>query len=153
MSEENKEQNQQDAGKVAKAFDRNMERLVALLGGKDLLMKAPKLGGEPLNEAVKELVKEQKEKMVKDFKEKAMAVITSKQAFDKLQVEKQREFDKAINDKKKEFNKEVEGLFAMIDKIENLEKSYYETLRGMATSPETPAQSNEAPNPEEQKPE
>lgn len=154
MNDEKEQQNQQDAGKVAKAFDKNMERLIALLGGKELLIRAPKLGGEPLTEAVKELVKEEKEKLVKQFKEKAMSVIASKQAFDKLQDEEQKKFQTAVNNKKKEFNKEVEGLFGMIDKIENLEKSYYETLRGMAvsTTPETQAPDTQG-NTQEQKPE
>jgi|ERR1041385_754389 hypothetical protein len=131
MNEEQKQNDQQNAGKVAKQFDENMNKLIAILGGKDLL-KTPKLGADDLTEAVKELAKEEKEKRVKLFKEKAAAIIQRKMEFDKEVAAKEKEFQNTVNAKKKEFNEEIKGVFSMIKEIENIEKSYYETLKGMA---------------------
>lgn len=136
MSDQNQDQQkQQDAGKEAKKFEANWRKLVALMNGESIF-RANKLGTEDLTIALTELTGEEKKALIAEFKDKARGLIKSKTEFDKFTKEQQKKMDQAILEKKKELNKEMQSIFGIIDKIENIERTYYEALRDMSRNPE-----------------
>jgi hypothetical protein len=138
MSTENNQENQQqDNQKEAKKFDANLRKLVALMGGTQTFKKE-KVGKDDLSTLIVELTKEKKEGLFKEFKEKANNLVEKKRAFDKMVVEEEKKFQKIILDKKKEFNKEMEGIFGIVDRIDLIEKEYYDTLTSTAIPIATP---------------
>lgn len=146
MSEQNVNQNeeqQKENGKVAKKFENNMRKLVALFNGKQIFNKT-KFSSDEVTTMIAELVKEDKETLAKEFKLKAAALIKRKQEFDAFARAEQAKMDKAILEKKKEFNKEMENIFGIVDKIEKLEASYYSSLEGLTAGDEPEAEQTEA---------
>jgi hypothetical protein len=138
----NGEQQQNENGKVAKKFDSNMKKLVALFKG-EAIFRRPKMTTEDLYDGdgdvdgvITELVSEEKETLRTEFKEKAKKLIQRKREFDAFVKAEQSKMDKAIIEKKKEFNKEMDGCFGIIEKIENLEKSYYTSLKDLSSTEE-----------------
>lgn len=132
---ENKQEN--DSSKDAKKFDAAMKRIVAILGG-DTLLKATKIEGSDLSVLVERISKTEKEKLLNEFEAGAISLIERKRAFDRFEREERKKFEKLILDKKKEFVTEAEKLFKLVDKIEGIEREYYETLRSAATGDDIP---------------
>lgn len=134
MSDEQQQNQQNENGKVAKKFANNMRKLVALMSG-EALFKKPKLDSPGIEEALQELVKDEKEDLIKKFKEEAKKLITRKQEFDTFCKQQEKQMEQAILDKKKEFNKEFNSLFSIVERIEEIEKNYYQTMKSMSDSP------------------
>ncbi len=126
------DQAQQDNNKVAKKFEQNVKKLVALFSGEKAFKKA-KVANSEVSEIIAELTKERKEGLIKDFKDKAGKLLTSKVEFDKFVSQKQKELEQAILNKKKEFNKEMDDCFQIVENIDSLQKEYaksFEELNG-----------------------
>ena len=140
---DNQQENQNNSGKEAKKFEANFKKLVALFGGMEIFKKN-KLVSEEISTVVGELVKEEKEALIVTFKTKAKALINRKQEFDKFLKAETEKVKKATEEKQKEFNKEMEGLYAIVDKIEGIEKSYYQTLGALSNDTDTPSVEEEA---------
>ncbi len=132
MSEESNVQpnGQEQNDKESKKFDSNIKKLVALFKG-EKAFKKPRIPNSDISTIIEELTKETKEKLVKDFKEKASKLLTSKVEFDKFVIAKQKEMDTAIQNKKKEFNKEMEECFQIIENIDNLTKDYANSFNSL----------------------
>lgn len=140
MSTENTQvQQKEDGGKIARQFENNMKKLVALMNGRDQIVAHPKLDNDSVITAMQELTKENKKKLVDELKTKINSLVTSYVEFDNFTKQKQREMEKAIQDKKKEFNKQAEEAFKLVEKIETIERTYYESLR-QAMQPSTSEQ-------------
>lgn len=137
MSTENTQQQQgEDKNKEAKKFSKNFKRLVGLFSG-ETIFKRNTLDSTQVTQALEKLVKEDRENLEKEFIEGARKLIKRKRDFDAFEKAEREKMDKAVLEKKKEFNKEMESLFSLVDKIENIEKSYYETLTDLSTEPST----------------
>lgn len=135
---------QQGNGKEAQKFQKNFKRLVALFGG-DTAFKKKKLKSDSVAIALEELVKDEKEALTAEFKKQATALIKRKQEFDALQIKLKKDMEKALEDKQKEFNAEMEKIFGLVDKIDSIESSYYNTLTQLNTDqPNATQQSGEA---------
>ena len=132
MSENAQDLQQGGEGKEAAKFEKNFSKLVALFKGKKVF-KGSKVGEEDLDSVLDELVKEEKQQVITEFKEGAKKIIKSNRDFNKFVKDQQAAMDKAINEKRKELNKEMEALFGKVEKIENIERDYYEQLRQAAT--------------------
>ncbi len=124
------EQQNQDGDKVAKKFDQNIKKLVALFNGEKAFKKT-KVGNSEVSGIIAELTKERKESFIKDFKERAGKLLTSKVEFDKFVTTKQKELDQAISNKKKEFNKEMDDCFQIVENIDNLQKDYMKSFEDL----------------------
>lgn len=131
MSEQ---QNQgQDQNKDVKKFEATLSMLTAILGGQQLYTPL-KLENEAIRLAVEELVKEEKEETVKIFKEKARSLIKAKREFDAFVKKSQNELKAKILEQQKKFTAEGQDLFKMLSGLQNLEKSYLETIKATDNS-------------------
>lgn len=140
--QEQQQQQKQDAGKEARKFDANWRKVIALMKG-DTIFKPSRLGGEDLEKALTELVKEEKDRLIVEFKGKVHTLVKSKSDFDKFVKEQQKKMEQAILDKKKELNKEMTAIFGIVDKIEQIERQYYNSMTEMIAPPAEPT-TNEA---------
>ena len=126
---------QQEGDKISKKFDGNIKKLVALFNG-DKAFKKAKVPNSDIKTIIEELTKEKKEGLVKEFKEKASKLLTSKVEFDKFVTQKEKELKEAIVNKKKDFNKEMDDCFQLIENIENLTSEYLKSFESLSGSTE-----------------
>lgn len=142
MAEENKDQ-QEQAGKVRKKYENDLKNLTKVLGG-NFLFSPTKLANGEVIEAVKELAKEEKEKLVNSFKERAIAAIQKQREHLKNVANLKKEFLKKEEESMKEFSKTVESLFKDLEDIKNIEENYFNILTGRTVSEEKPEEEDES---------
>ncbi len=137
MSENTENQNpeekaKQENGKVAKRFEENTKKLLAVFNGEGNVknLSNRKLRKDTLTIAIEELTKEMSEEKIKAFKEKAKAILVKKVEFDKFRVEQQKLMDQAVLNKMKEFNKDMDECFNLIADIETIKNDYKQSLGG-----------------------
>lgn len=109
-------------------FEKNLNKLTALLGGKTLFKKS-KLPKDAVSNLVAELVTERKEEIAVEFKSKAKELLQKKVEFDREVKKMQEEMNKQIEAKKKEFVEKLNSLFNLVENIEEVEKSYYDSIK------------------------
>lgn len=118
---------QEGGDKVAKQYEANIAKLVALMSGSQVFKK-PKVKTSEVDNIIEELVAERTENIKKEFKEKASKLIDAKVEFDRFVKQKEKEFQDAITNKKKEFNKEMDSVFNLLESIDEIKKSYEASL-------------------------
>lgn len=118
----------EDKGKVRKAFDGTMRKLVAIVGGKEQLFPKKKVGQDLIATIVAGLVKDEKEAAEKEIKEKLQDILRSYSQMQADLKKAKEELVKLEEKKMKEFNEAAQSLFARIDKLEDLEKGYYAAM-------------------------
>jgi molecular chaperone GrpE (heat shock protein) len=126
-SPEKVETPQEGSDKVAKQYEANIAKLVALMSGSQVFKK-PKVKTGDVAAIIEELVAERTENIKKEFKEKASKLIDAKVEFDKFVKQKEKEFQDAITNKKKEFNKEMDSVFGLLESIDEIKKNYESSL-------------------------
>ena len=150
MSEQQENQKQEN-GKIRKKYENDLKNLTKVLGG-NFLFSPTKLANSEVIEAVKELAKEEKEKLVKSFKERAVAAIQKQREHLKNVDLLKKEFLKKQEDSMKEFSKTVDGLFKDLEDIKNIEENYFNILMGKTASEEKfEEEKREEETPEEDK--
>lgn len=117
--------------KVSKNYDATINKLVAILGGKEQLFPGSKIAKDAVATVVTELLKEKKDSTIKDVKEGLSKLLEQKIALDKTIKEKEKEFEKLKTDKKKEFVDAAAKIFGKIEGLSELEKSYYDGLKSI----------------------
>lgn len=127
----NGENAQEQKDKVAKNYDATINKLVAILGGKEQLFPGSKIAKDAVATVVTELLKEKKDSTIKDVKEGLSKLLEQKIALDKTIKEKEKEFEKLKTDKKKEFVEAAAKIFGKIEGLSELEKSYYDGLKSI----------------------
>jgi hypothetical protein len=128
-----KEDQQQEAGKELKKFEKFKRQLVALVGGETPLRKRAKASKDVVQQAMEILLSEKKAAKIKEVKDGAEALCEKYIAFMEFKSQKEKEFAKAVEEKMKEFNKEAETLFGKLEGIDQMEKTYLEALQGATT--------------------
>ncbi len=108
-----------------------MNGLTRILGG-EMLFKPTSLLSDEVQAAVKELAKEEKEKFVKEFKEKAVALIQKKRDHDKHVAKLFAEAKQKEEQNMTGFIEDAKKLFSMVKDIQNIEKDYYTIFMGAA---------------------
>ncbi len=119
---------EQQNDKVTKQFDANFKKLIALLGGEKSLKKI-NVPNDELGTIVEDLLKERREEFVKDFKAKAKSLLDKKLDFDKEVKKAEEDFKKTVINKKKEFSDKMKEIFNMVENIQEIEKSYYNSMK------------------------
>lgn len=131
-------ENQQDQGKeakkIAQAFEANVRKLVAIVGGVDKITVNPKLPVDTLAAVIDDLFKEDRETTVKEVKDGVRNLIKAKVGYENAKKQKEEEFKKLDLEKKKEFNKAAQDLFKRITKLNEYEAQYYQALGDTATA-------------------
>lgn len=127
--EENKDKQEvQDNGKVNKNYEDTMNKLVAIVRGKDNLTPGKKVKKEVVSTIVDELLKEDKEKIQNEVKTGLKDLLAKHISLNKEIAEKEKEFIKLKETKQKEFIDAANKLFGRIDDIAQLEKDYIASL-------------------------
>lgn len=124
----NNNNQQENSDKVTKNFEKTMEKLVAVVGGKENIYAPRKVQKDVLDTLVEGLLKERKEALEKEVKADLLALLDKKVAYDKEIKAKEEEFKKVKEQKMKEFTEAANKVFGKVDNIENLAKDYYASL-------------------------
>lgn len=119
---------QEQNDKISKNYDANFKKLVALMGGEKQLKK-PSIPNDEVGTIVEELIKERREEKIKEFKEGAKKLLDKKIEFDKECRKAEEDFKKAVTEKKKNFTEEMKKVFNIIEDINAIEKSYYDSMK------------------------
>jgi hypothetical protein len=109
-------------------FEQELAKLNSLISGDDSLFDTNKVSNDLVGNIVNELTKERKDKARQEFKTKLSSLLDKKLTFDKFKNEEEKKFKKAIEDKEKEFVKDLKEIFNMVENINELHKSYTESL-------------------------
>jgi uncharacterized small protein (DUF1192 family) len=120
---------QEQNGKVEKKFTSALNKLVAVVGGKQNLKIPNKTPKDQLGNVIDELFKEERENILKDTKEGLRNILKQYAEMDKAFKLKQQEIDKLQKQKKEEFTKAAEALFNKIEDVGDVEKLYYDGLK------------------------
>lgn len=122
------ENSAENNNKVKIEYDKNINKLVAIVGGKENLLPKKKVKGSLISTIVEGLLKEDKEALEKSIKDGLKALLEKKVQCDKEIKAKKEELDKLEIAKNKEFNEACKQLFSKIDNVEQLERDYIATL-------------------------
>lgn len=133
--------NQQNEGqnndKVLKQHEQIMEKLAAVLGGKEKIFPSKKVGKDVLASITEGLLKDRKEAAEKELKAGLIELIDKKVTLDRELKAKQEELKKLEINKTKEFNEAATKLFNKIDGIEQLASDYRSTLASIKPEPKS----------------
>lgn len=130
MSQETQQQQGEnnDSSKVINAYNANLKKLTAIVGGEKNIKSKIKVPKDEVGDLISELFKEEttaaKEKLKADVKN----LIKAKVTFDRAIQEEEQKLKKLKEEKMKEFNKASQDVFAQIEGLGELEKSYYDSL-------------------------
>jgi uncharacterized membrane protein YgaE (UPF0421/DUF939 family) len=126
----NNEQNQNggELVKQTKKFDTNIQKLIAVMGGKTL---DKKVSNSEVDELVTELLAEKRQQNKKVLKEGLNNLLDQKSNLDIEITKKRAEFDKLVAQKYKEFNESAEKLFKLVEDMNAIEQSYKNNLSGL----------------------
>ena len=126
MEQHVEQQEQND--KISKQFESNFKKLVALIGG-EKNFKKPKVAKDEVGGIIESLISERKQAVIKQFTEQAIVILDKKVEFDKEVKKAEEELKKSVLAKKKEFSEKMKSLFDLVESIEEIEKSYYISLK------------------------
>jgi fructose-1-phosphate kinase PfkB-like protein len=132
MSNQNTEEvpnEQEQTGKVEKKFTQALDRLVAVVGGKENLKIPNKVPKDQLGSVISELFSEERDVVLKDTKEKLRNLLKQFAEMTKALEAKKQELAKLEKQKKEEFIKAAEELFNKIQDVGEVEKLYYKGLK------------------------
>jgi len=120
----------EQAGKVDKQYQAAFKKMVALMKGHGN-MKQPRLNQDEVADIVTELIQERKKTAIAEFKKEAVTILDKKMEFDKEVKRLEQEFNSKIDAKKKEFTLAMQGLFKKIESIDEIERSYENSLKDL----------------------
>ena len=133
MSTENA-QKQEEESKVERKFAAALDKLIAIVNGKENLKLNRKLPKNQVSKLVTDLFAEETEATYNSIKVSLKELLKQYTDMLKLVRQKEQELKKAENEKKEEFVKAATAIFDRIENIGDLEKSYYDSLRDLATT-------------------
>jgi hypothetical protein len=133
MSEENKNGGN-DNQKVQKAYEKNLKKLVAIVGGESNLRQVTTVKRDTLGEIVTELFKEETESVEKATKEALKTLLKNRIEMQRSLDAKKKELAQLETTKMKEFNEAAVKLFKQISGLDDLEKEYYGALTDAANA-------------------
>lgn len=132
MSEQ--KQGGNDNQKVQKAYEKNLKKLVAIVGGEGNLRQVTTVKRDTLGEIVTELFKEETESVEKATKEALKTLLKNRIEMQRSLDAKKKELAQLETAKMKEFNEAAVKLFKQISGLDDLEKEYYGALTDAASA-------------------
>ena len=133
MSTENT-QKQEEESKVERKFTAALDKLIAIVNGKENLKLNRKLPKNQVSKLVTDLFAEETEATYNSIKVSLKELLKQYTDMLKLVRQKEQELKKAENEKKEEFVKAATAIFDRIENIGDLEKSYYDSLSDLANT-------------------
>lgn len=122
------ENEQENNNKVKIAYDKNISKLVAIVGGKENLYASKKVKKDVIGTIVTGLLEDRKKSLEVTIKADLIALLEKKVTCDKEIKKSEDELAKLKIQKNKEFNEAAAKVFSQVDGIEQLEKDYYDSL-------------------------
>ena len=119
----------QSNDKIEKKFSAALNKLVAVVGGKENLKISRKTPMDQVGNVVSELFKEERESILIETKDSLRNLLKKYAEMEKAVSEKRKELDKLEKQKKDEFSKAAESLFSKIEGVGEIEKVYYAALK------------------------
>lgn len=132
---ENQQNDGQNNDKVLKQHEQVLEKLSAILGGKENIFPKKKVGKDVLANITESMLKKRKEALEEEIKTGLTELIDKKVVLDKEIKQKEDELNKIKVQKTKEFNEAANKLFGKIDGIEQLAADYRATLGSIKPEP------------------
>ena len=114
--------------KIGKAYDAGFKKLIALIQGKKQLFKKSKVANNDVATLVDELMEERKLAIAKEVKDDIRKLLEAKMEFNKLCKKAEEDYIKTTNDQKKAFTDKMSAIFAKIENINDVEKSFYTSM-------------------------
>ncbi len=133
MNTENQNQEKGNDNKVAKVYEKNMLKVVAILGGKDVKLPT-KVEKNSISNIVAELFKEEMEATNKKVKEDLKDLLKKHVEAGKAINAKKQELAQLEIQKKKEFNDASNKLFNQVEGVDSLLQDYQASLGEAASS-------------------
>ena len=132
------DQNEQQGGneKVEKNYQRNLKKLVAILGGEQNLTPERSVKSDALAGVVETLLKEKREKVIAEVKQGLETLLEKHVNFQKELKAKKQELKQLEINKKKEFSEAANKVFSKISDIDELANQYKESLGSVAEEDE-----------------
>lgn len=120
--------------KVIESYEKNLKKLVAIVGGEKNLKSKSKIGKDKLADLVSELFKEETLETEKNTKEALKQLLKNRVEMSRLIDAKKKELVQLEETKMKEFNEAAVKLFNQVEGIDTLEKEYYAALTDATTA-------------------
>lgn len=120
--------------KVQKTYEKNLKKLVAIVGGESKLRPVTTVKRDTLSEIVTELFKEETESVEKTTKEALKTLLKNRIEMQRSIDAKKKELAQLETSKMKEFNEASVKLFKQISGLDDLEKEYYGALTEAANA-------------------
>jgi len=133
MTEQATQEVQKGQSKVERRFIANFSKVIALFNGDETLFKESKVPNTEVAGIVNELLKEQKEEAVTNFKREIKTLLSKKLLFDKEIKKAEEELKKTKEAKMAEFSQTMENLFKKVEDINEIETSFTKTLKDLET--------------------
>jgi hypothetical protein len=129
INQNTEETESQKSDKIEKKFASALNKLVAVVGGKENLKISRKTPQDQVGDVVSELFKEEREAVLVETKESLRNLLKQYAEMEKAVSDKRKELDKLEKQKKDEFSKAAENLFSKIEGVGEIEKVYYSALK------------------------
>lgn len=124
----NNQNENQNNDKVKIQYDKNIKKIIAIVGGQKNLAVSKKVKGDVLNTVVTELLADDRKAAAEEIKAELKALLQKKVTCDKEIKAKKDELAKLEITKNKEFNEAASKLFGKIEGLDQIEKDFYATL-------------------------
>lgn len=130
------EENQEQSGnKVMKKFESSLQKLEAITANPNWYKPVKRVMSDQLPSIVEDLANEQKEALLKTFKEALKNLILEKSAHDAIVEKKKKEFQNAVLEEVKKLQVKLDTVLSMVDGITGIEARYFSALRSIAEPP------------------
>lgn len=116
----------QDAGKIAKRFETAVKSIVAILGDPKNMTLKQKVKNQDVANLVENLFAEERLAAEEKFKADLKALIIKKSEYDAFLREEEKKVAKAKEEKQKQFAEAAEKLFQQVTDLPSIVKGYYE---------------------------
>lgn len=125
---ETEENQDQKNDKIEKKYTSALNRLVAVVGGKEKLCVPKRIPTDKVSDVIAELFQEENDALLLEVKTGLRTILKQYTEMESAFKQKEEELIKLKKTKKEEFSKAAETLFNKIDKVGDIEKSYYDGL-------------------------
>lgn len=117
-----------ETGKIEKEFTSSVRKLVAILGSAKALIPSSKVPMDDLEQIVKDLLLDEKERNKKEVSEQLKALLKGHADLKSEVAKKRKELEQVEQTKMGEFNKAAKTLFSRIEELDKKEKEYCAAL-------------------------
>lgn len=125
---DNTQEQSQDTNKVSKAFEANLKKLTAIVGGTSGLKPVRQIKKDAMQIMVEELFKEEQDGLISTVKNDLKALLKNYVSLNALVSAEKKKLEALHLSKQKEFNEAAVKLFNQIENIDSINADYLAAL-------------------------